>query len=96
MQTGATMWIEENLEQIDSKPIPVMLVGNKLDLCQDDLFDSNAVDNFQSRHGFSSWMATSAKDGTSVMAAIELLAVRIMSSRMLPKRSENGLASCFR
>mmetsp|Transcript_70737 Transcript_70737/g.197816 ORF Transcript_70737/g.197816 Transcript_70737/m.197816 type:complete len:614 (-) Transcript_70737:1367-3208(-) len=60
-------------------PIPITLVGNKADLCEEGSLDTEAIETFACDNGFASWMMVSAATGHNVNACFELLASRALA-----------------
>jgi GTPase SAR1 family protein len=80
-------------EDIDSKvllkngdPIPVLLIGNKLDLVANEespqCCDDAAITLIAKRSGFVGWCKTSAKDNSNIDAAFEAIAKKIADNHV--------------
>lgn len=61
------------------KPIPVVLLANKVDLAKDEFAQiREQMDKFCKDHGFVGWFETSAKDNTGIDNAAQLLVKSIL------------------
>jgi len=63
----------------DPRPIPVVLLANKIDLAKDEFAQSREqMDKFCKEHGFVGWFETSAKDNLNIDKATQLLVKNIL------------------
>ena len=65
-------WVKESVEGVGSD-IPMVILGNKLDLADLIAINDEDITKFASQHNWK-WLKTSAKDGTSVEEAFETIA----------------------
>jgi len=68
---------------VEEKPIPVVLLANKIDLAKEGFAKTQAqMDQFCQEHGFQSWFETSAKDNTGIDTAAKFLIQKILENQV--------------
>ena len=78
-----TKWkkdIDSKIQLNGSKPIPIVLLGNKIDLINDKLGwgkSAQFMDKFCQENGFIAWFETSAKDNSNIETATNALVENI-------------------
>ena len=65
-------WVKEAVEGVGSD-IPMVILGNKIDLADLIVIKDDDINEFSSQHGWK-WLKTSAKNGTSVEEAFTTIA----------------------
>jgi len=69
---NVSSWMKEFHEATNRKDIPILLVGNKLDINYERMVTTREANEFAKRYGFH-YMETSAKDGDGCNRAFQLL-----------------------
>jgi small GTP-binding protein len=81
--------IDSKVFTADNKPIPCILIGNKLDLCESWPVTDEQMAKFVADFGFIGYMTTSAKTGVNLTEAIGTLVNYIHQNHIEPSiRSE--------
>jgi len=77
---------------IEEKPIPVILLANKIDLGKD-VFVKTAtqMDQYCKENSFAGWFETSAKDNTGIDKAAKFLISKILENKVTEKPQEQGV-----
>mmetsp|Transcript_1019 Transcript_1019/g.1399 ORF Transcript_1019/g.1399 Transcript_1019/m.1399 type:complete len:220 (+) Transcript_1019:206-865(+) len=74
---------------VEEKPIPVILLANKIDLCKDGwLKSASQMDEFCKEHNFAGWFETSAKENIGIDKAARFLITKILENQVTPKPSD--------
>jgi GTPase SAR1 family protein len=80
----------------EDKPIPCLLLGNKIDLCQDGKWAKTPeeMDAFVNANHFIGFFATSARDGTNIDTAARTLVEYVIDKKIEPHgaKDEKGVA----
>ena len=85
--------IDSKVFTSEDKPIPCMLLGNKIDLCQDGKWakSEEEMKTYIQNNGFIGFYNTSAREGTNIEAAASDLIKYIMENHIEPKSTEKGV-----
>lgn len=68
---------------VEEKPIPVVLLANKIDLAKDGFAKSpSQMEQFCQEHGFQGWFETSAKDNIGIDMAAKFLIQKILDNQV--------------
>jgi len=77
---------------VEEKPIPVVLLANKIDLGRDVFTKTpTQMDEFCQEHGFVGWFETSAKDNIGIDNASKFLIQKILENKVTNKPQETGV-----
>lgn len=78
--------IDEKVFTSESKPIPCILLGNKIDLRNGELTEEKKIemDNFAKEHNFIGYYEVSAKFGTNINETIKALVKYIIDNNIEP------------
>jgi len=77
---------------VEEKPIPVVLLANKIDLAKDGFGKTAAqMEQYCTEHGFVGWFETSAKENMGIDKASRFLISKILENRITEKPSETDL-----
>lgn len=77
---------------VEEKPIPVVLLANKIDLAKEGFGKSSSqMNQFCSEHGFKGWFETSAKENTGIDNAATFLIKRILENKVTEKPEDPSL-----
>ncbi|KAJ3432776.1 ras-related protein rab-32 [Anaeramoeba flamelloides] len=83
--------VDQKVRTKDDKPIPVVLVANKIDLVNEKEGwgkTEEEMNNFCKEHGFIGWFATSAKENKNIGKATRFLVDHILKNDI--KHAQNG------
>jgi len=76
----------------DNRPIPVVLLGNKIDLAKEAFQKTPAqMEKYCEDNGFIGWFETSAKDNTNIEKAFKFLVSKILENDKVPAPEEKGV-----
>lgn len=78
--------IDSKVFTSEDKPIPCLLLGNKIDLCEDGKWakTKEQMDAFVSENGFVGYFETSARDGTNIDNAARFLVQYVIDNKVEP------------
>ena len=78
--------IDSKVFTSEDKPIPCLLLGNKIDLCPDGKWakTKEQMDAFVEENKFIGYFETSARNGTNISAATDFLVKHIMDNKIEP------------
>ena len=78
--------IDSKVFTSEDKPIPCLLLGNKIDLCADGKWarTKEQMDAFVQEHGFIGYFETSARDGTNIDNAARYLVKYVLDNKVEP------------
>ncbi|KAH0789856.1 Ras family protein [Histomonas meleagridis] len=93
---AVTEWkkdIDSKVFTSEGKPIPCMLLGNKIDMCKDGKWvkSQEEMDEFVKANGFIGFFPTSAREGTNIEQAVTELITYIMNNKIEPAAEEKGV-----
>jgi small GTP-binding protein len=87
--------IDNKVFTSDDKPIPCVLLGNKIDLCQDGKWNKTKeeMDALVGQLGFIGFFETSARDGTNIDNAAKFLVKYVLDNKIEPSsaRDDKGV-----
>ena len=85
--------IDSKVYTSEGKPIPCILLGNKIDLCKDGIWGKTQeeMDEYIKNNGFVGFYTTSACNGTNIEQAVTDLISYIMNNKIEPQREEAGV-----
>ena len=85
--------IDEKVFTHDKKPIPCLLLGNKIDLCENGKWSKTPeeMDQFVKEHNFIGYFETSARNGTNIDAAARFLVSYVMDNHIEPFTEDKGV-----
>ena len=87
--------IDEKVFTSDDKPIPCLLIGNKIDLAQEGWGKTKEeMDAFCKEFGFIGFYETSARQGTNVIESNEFLMNYIITNNIMPNHPKD-LDNCI-
>jgi len=67
----------------DDRPIPVVLLGNKIDLAKESFQKTpSQMEKYCEEHGFSGWFETSAKENQNIEKAFKFLVSKILENEV--------------
>jgi small GTP-binding protein len=75
----------------EDKPIPCLLLANKIDLCQDGRWARSAeeMQAYVEEHGFIGFFTTSARDGTNTDEAVKTLVKYVLEHKIEPSSAKD-------
>jgi GTPase SAR1 family protein len=75
----------------EDKPFPCLLLGNKIDLCQDGRWARSAeeMEAYVEQHGFIGFFTTSARDQTNIDEAVKTLVKYVLEHKIGPSRAKD-------
>jgi len=77
---------------IEEKPIPVVLLANKMDLAREGFSKSQTqMDQYCKQHEFAGWFETSAKDNMGIEKAAKFLISKILENQVTQKLLDQGI-----
>jgi len=77
---------------VEEKPIPVILLANKIDLAKDGFVKSpSQMDQYCREHSFAGWFETSAKDNIGIDKAVKFLISKILENKVTDKPASSGV-----
>jgi len=78
---------------VEEKPIPVVLLANKVDLAKDGLVlkSPSQMDQFCKDNNFVGWFETSAKEGVGIDKAAKFLISQILQNQVTQRTPESGV-----
>jgi len=77
---------------IEEKPIPVVLLANKIDLAKDGFVKTpSQMDQYCKEHDFAGWFETSAKDNIGIDKAAKALISKILENKVTEKPQDQGI-----
>jgi len=78
---------------VEEKPIPVVLLANKIDLAKEGSFVKTAsqMDQYCKEHNFAGWFETSAKENIGIDKAAKFLISKILENQVTQRPQESGL-----
>eukprot|EP01119_Soliformovum_irregulare_P007903 TRINITY_DN204_c1_g1_i1.p1 TRINITY_DN204_c1_g1~~TRINITY_DN204_c1_g1_i1.p1 ORF type:complete len:216 (+),score=61.35 TRINITY_DN204_c1_g1_i1:74-721(+) len=77
---------------VEEKPIPVVLLANKIDLAKEGWVKTAAqMDQYCKEHNFAGWFETSAKDNMGIEKASKFLISKILENRVTDKPAATGI-----
>jgi len=77
---------------VEEKPIPVVLLANKIDLAKEGWVKTAAqMDQYCKEHNFAGWFETSAKDNMGIEKASKFLISKILENRVTDKPVASGI-----
>jgi small GTP-binding protein len=84
--------IDSKVFTSEDKPIPCILLGNKIDLCQDGKWakSDEEMQAFVTDHNFVQFFTTSARDGTNIDQAARALVKHVLDNKIEPHGSDEG------
>jgi small GTP-binding protein len=70
----------------EDKPFPCLLLGNRIDRCQDGRWARSAeeMEAYVKQHGFIGFFTTSARDGTNIDEAVKTLVKYVLDHKIEP------------
>lgn len=82
--------IDDKVFTSEKKPIPCLLLGNKIDLCQDGKWfkTKEEIDQYVKENNFIGFFETSARNGTNIDEAAKFLISYIMDNKIEPLTNE--------
>ncbi|OHT09048.1 Ras family protein [Tritrichomonas foetus] len=82
--------IDEKVLTSEKQPIPCLLLGNKIDLCQEGVWakSKEEMDQFVAENRFIGFVETSARNGTNIDEAARTLIKYIMDNHIEPDSNE--------
>ena len=85
--------IDSKVFTSESKPIPCMLLGNKIDLCSNGNWakSKEEMDEYIKSNNFIGFYTTSASDGTNIEQSVTDLISYVMNNKIEPQREEKGV-----
>jgi len=79
---------------VEERPIPVVLLANKIDLAKDGWMKSSSqMDQYCKEHNFVGWFETSAKDNTGIDKAAKFLITKILENQVTELPEQEGIVS---
>jgi small GTP-binding protein len=83
--------IDQKVFTSEDKPIPCLLLGNKIDLCQDGRWARSAeeMQDYIDHHGFIGFFTTSARDGTNIDEAAKTLVRYVLEHKIEPHSAKD-------
>ncbi|KAH0789664.1 Ras family protein [Histomonas meleagridis] len=77
----------------EGKPIPCMLLGNKIDLCANGKWSKTQeeMEQYIKDNGFIGFYTTSASNGTNIEQSVSDLVSYVMNNKIEPQREEKGV-----
>jgi len=76
---------------VEEKPIPVVLLANKIDLAKEGFKSASQMEQFCKDNNFAGWFETSAKDNVGIDKAAKFLISKILENRVTEKPQETGI-----
>jgi len=75
----------------DDRPIPVVLLGNKIDLAKESFQKTpSQMEKYCEENGFSGWFETSAKDNQNIEKAFKFLVSKILENEVRKDDTEEN------
>lgn len=76
--------IDEKVQTSEGKPVPTILLGNKIDLIKSEKWEQRRmeIEEFTKEHEFLGFFETSARDGTNIEESINMLVDYIMTNNI--------------
>jgi small GTP-binding protein len=84
--------IDSKVFAADMKPIPCLLIGNKMDLCESCPITDDQMTKFVAENGFIGYMATSAKTRENLTEAVVTLVNYIHQNHIEPVIRTEGVS----
>jgi len=79
---------------VEEKPIPVVLLANKIDLAKDGYGKTSAqMDSYCREYEFQGWFETSAKDNLGIDKGAKFLIQKILENKVTEKPSDPNIIS---
>jgi small GTP-binding protein len=93
MVEGWKQDIDAKVFTSEDKPIPCLMLGNKVDLCKTQRHGKSAeeISAMAQEWGFVGYFETSAKDGTNIDAAVEALVRYLIENKIEPHGESHGV-----
>jgi GTPase SAR1 family protein len=85
--------IDDKVYTSDEKPIPCLLVGNKVDLVREEDIDNEATNNFCNDKGFMGYIYTSARNNKNVAESVKRILDYVLENNIHPNRPKE-MDSC--
>jgi len=75
----------------DDRPIPVVLLGNKIDLAKESFQKTpSQMEKYCEENGFSGWFETSAKDNQNIEKAFKFLVSKILENEVRKEDTDDN------